>query len=404
MFRHYLLTSIRTLRQNPLYTALSVFGIALTFVFVCILLLIAKSVNGDYVPSKYAERTWIISRIQQENKYRFITKEQIEAWIPKMKTPETTLVSTFEMVETVIMNERSVAIFILGVGDNYFDIHRLKFLRGRPINGQEIADNIPVAVIAKDIANMYLGKNEDPIGKSIELNGIQYRVVGVVENASLFNMSNGISFANMWIPIGTAKVVNRSEIWYNISFTAKNEAAIPDMQAEFTRVINEANTDEDVRYSIPNWQQKSLSESDVFGGSGNMISIVGCLILMLIPAFNILSLNVSKSHDRNEEIAVRKAFGAPMPTIFGQLLLENTLITLAGAVVGMCVTPLLLNAIDRMIPSSIIPMSLSLHFDWITIFLVACPCVLLFSFLSGSIPAWITAKRNIVNVLKGEVQ
>jgi putative ABC transport system permease protein len=200
--------------------------------------------------------------------------------------------------------------------------------------------------------------------------------------------------------------VNRGSIWYNIAFTAKNKASIADVQAEFIRVINEANTAEDARYDIPAWQKRSVKESSAFGGSDNLISIIGVLILMLIPAFNILSLNVSKSYERSEEIAVRKAFGAPLRTIFGQLFFENILLTLMGAIVGMCLTPLALYGIDQMILriTAMMPMMLALQFDWVTVFLVAGPCVLVFSFLSGSIPAWITAKRDIVNVLKGEAK
>ncbi|MCL2074522.1 MAG: hypothetical protein FWH18_11415, partial [Marinilabiliaceae bacterium] len=63
------------------------------------------------------------------------------------------------------------------------------------------------------------------------------------------------------------------------------------------------------------------------------------------------------------------------------------------------------NGIDRAIlKSGVIPITLSLQFDWVTVFLAAVPCVLVFSFLTGSVPALITAKRDIVNVLKGEIK
>jgi len=72
-----------------------------------------------------------------------------------------------------------------------------------------------------------------------------------------------------------------------------------------------------------------------------------------------------------------------------------------GAFIGMCVTPPLISAIDSMMFGFAMPMAIALRFDWTTIFIVAVPCVLVFSFLSGSVPAWITARKDIVNVLKG---
>jgi putative ABC transport system permease protein len=288
----------------------------------------------------------------------------------------------------------------LGVDDNYFDVYRYQFLRGRPINRQEITDALPVAVLDRNTANLYFGKNEDPIGKNIELNGIQYRVVGVVENSSIFT-SNMVGLPpNVFVPLEAVKVFNQS-VKRIISFTAKDKASYADMQAEFFRLLNETNLTEENQLVIQDLRPLD-QQNQVMPGVGLLMA---CLILMLIPALNILSLNVSKSFDRSEEIAIRKAFGAPMYTIFGQLFFENLLLTMAGSIIGMCATPLLLNAIDKLILSvSVLPTSFAMQFDWKTILLVAGPCVLVFSFLSGSIPAWITAKREIVNVLKGEAQ
>ena len=402
MLKNYCLTTIRTLRQNPLYTALSVFGIALTFVFVNILFLLAESTKGDFIPPKYAERTWRIKRICPESgPCKYISKEQCEAWISRMTTPEMIVVTSNYVNETVIINGEGMFLMILGIGENYFDVYRYKFLRGRPINRQEIVDAAPVIVIDRNTANMYFGKNEDPIGKNFELYRIQYRVVGVVENLPIFTTANsGDMPPNVMLPLEALKVFNKS-VSRIISFTAKDKASLADIQTEFDRLVNEINTAEDAQFLARN--KKSLAkETEIIPSIGILMV---CMILMLIPALNILSLNVSKSFDRSEEIAIRRAFGAPISTIFGQLFFENLLLTLVGAVIGICITPLLLNGIDKFILSiSVFPLSFAVHFDWKTILIVVGPCVLVFSFLSGSIPAWITAKREIVNVLKGEAQ
>jgi len=403
MIKNYFLTAIRTLRQNPLYTALSVFGIALTFVFVSVTLLVVKTTMGDYIPPKYAERTWKIDKfLNERGRFTWVTKEWYEEIIPKLSTPETVLVTTNEMLEMVNVNNMTLPLFILGVSETYFDVSRLKFIYGRPFNKQEITDNTPVTVIDKNLANLYFGKNVNPVGKYFDLYGTDYLVVGIVESSSLINTVTG-SGANMWIPLGTVKVLNRGVAWYSIFITAKDKASIPAMQEEFERALDEKSSAMDVEYKIHHSQKKSLRQENLLIGEMGFGAIL--LILMLIPAVNILSLNVSKSYDRSEEIAIRKTFGAPLSTIFGQLFFENTLITFAGAIIGISITPPLMIALDRMVLDvSLIPMTLSLNFNWATIFLVAVPCVLLFSFMSGCIPAWITAKREITNVLKGETK
>ena len=400
MIRHYFLTTISTLRQNPLYTILSVFGVALTFVFVSVLLLIFENSKAEFTVPGYAARTWQVQQVKQENGWNYwLRYDNVQTWGAKMTTPEIT-VMTGQTMETSMVNDQSISHMVLGVSDSYFDVCRLKFLNGRPINRQEIAEGLPVIVIDRNTANTFFGKKEDPIGKNIEMKGLQFRVVGVVENVSFFKTKTETVFTNMWIPINSINTAT----WFNcqLLFTAKDKASIADVQAEFAHVLDETNLAADTQYSIREDRRKPLkSDLGILPGVG-LAAI--CLILMLIPALNILSLNVSKSYDRSEEIAIRKTFGAPKSTIFGQLFFENLLLTLAGAIIGMCVTPFLVQAIDNLILDvGAFSLALSLRFDWKVILMIVGPCVFTFSFLSGSIPAWLISKREIVSVLKGEV-
>ena len=161
MLKNYFLTTIRTLRQNPLYTTLSVFGIALTFVFVSVLFLIFENSKADFIPSGYAERTWQLQEIGLENGWkRQFRYDLAETWTSKMTTPEITVV-TGHGIETLIVNYQSLTLMLLGVSDSYFDVCRLKFIHGRPINRQEIAERLPVVVIDRNTANIYFGKKDD---------------------------------------------------------------------------------------------------------------------------------------------------------------------------------------------------------------------------------------------------
>ena len=201
MLKNYFLTTIRTLRQNPLYTVLSVFGVALTFVFVSVLILIFENSKEEFKPTGYAERTWQVQQKVLGNGWNYSNRYDLaETWASKMTTPEITII-TAQTMETSMVNDQSISLMVLGVSDSYFDVCRLKFLNGRPINRQEIAEGLPVIVIDRNTAYTYFGKNEDPIGKNVEMKGVRFRVVGVVENISLFTSKTETVFSNMWIPI-----------------------------------------------------------------------------------------------------------------------------------------------------------------------------------------------------------
>ena len=58
------------------------------------------------------------------------------------------------------------------------------------------------------------------------------------------------------------------------------------------------------------------------------------LAFILLPAINLMALNFARIHERGEEIAVRKSFGAASRVLRGQFLFENILMTLAGGLIG----------------------------------------------------------------------
>jgi len=284
-----------------------------------------KISKGDFIPPKYAERTWRLQYICSDSySCTNISKELADTWVSKMTTPEKIVVTSDYQTETAIIDGQGMFLTILGVDDNYFDVWRHKFIRGRPLNRQEIADAVPVAVLDKAIAEINFGKNVDPIGKQFEFNSIQYKVVGIIENTSFLSFINvGGMPPNVIVPLDALKTFNQS-ISRRISFTAKNKASVAEMQEEFKRLLNETNTAEDNNNAINKEQQKKHRvDSKTLEKQIEIIPDLGllmvCLILMLIPALNILSLNVCKSYDRSEEIAIRRAFGAPVFTIFGQL-------------------------------------------------------------------------------------
>ena len=59
------------------------------------------------------------------------------------------------------------------------------------------------------------------------------------------------------------------------------------------------------------------------------------LLFMLLPTLNLVNINLSRILERSSEIGVRKAFGASSRTLVGQFVVENLVLTLIGAAVGL---------------------------------------------------------------------
>jgi len=130
------------------------------------------------------------------------------------------------------------------------------------------------------------------------------------------------------------------------------------------------------------------------------------LILLLVPAINVSGLISSQMSRRMAELAVRKAYGADRITLIVQLLRENLVLALVGALVGFLLSCLFLwMGKDWMLgygaPDANFEVSVWLFFRPAVFVAVLVVC-LLFNLLSVFIPAWNATRRPIAEVLGGE--
>jgi putative ABC transport system permease protein len=123
---------------------------------------------------------------------------------------------------------------------------------------------------------------------------------------------------------------------------------------------------------------------------------VAMLLFMLLPALNLVNLNTGRIMERSAEIGVRKAFGATSMQLVGQLVVENVLLCLAGGLLGLACTALVLWWLEgsQLIPYLKVGVNLP-------VFCYGMLIALVFGLLSGVIPAWKMSRLDPVHALKG---
>jgi putative ABC transport system permease protein len=133
------------------------------------------------------------------------------------------------------------------------------------------------------------------------------------------------------------------------------------------------------------------------GGSALLLTIgVAMLVFMLLPALNLVNLNTGRILERSSEIGVRKAFGATSMQLAGQLVVENVLLCLAGGLIGLAFTRLVLWWLEtaQLIPYLKVGVNP-------TVFACGMLLAFVFGLLSGLIPAWKMSRLDPVHALKG---
>jgi putative ABC transport system permease protein len=125
-----------------------------------------------------------------------------------------------------------------------------------------------------------------------------------------------------------------------------------------------------------------------------LAAVVACFLLL--PTVNLTNLNVSRILERASEIGVRKSFGATGRTLVGQFLVENLVLTLLGALLGVVLAVATLSVLSD---SAWLP-QVQLQLNG-RVFLLGVALALVFGVLSGVYPAWRMSRLHPVVALKG---
>lgn len=212
-------------------------------------------------------------------------------------------------------------------------VQKKKLIHGRFINQSDIDNHRKVAVISEDIYKQLFEKDEDMIGQLIQINGMNFTVVGMFENG---NVNMGPT-SDIHIPFTTfQQIFNQGD---NISFmmiTGKPEYDITQIEADAKLILKNLNHvhPKDLRaFGSFNLGKEFKKVTGFLIGMQFLTWFVGIatLIAGVFAIGNILLITVK---ERTKEIGVRRALGATPFEIKRQIVVEAVFITLLAGFFG----------------------------------------------------------------------
>ncbi len=176
------------------------------------------------------------------------------------------------------------------------------------------------------------------------------------------------------------------------------KSRIAQMEFPDTSPVNKAIGDTETQFEFAS-RQFSPGQADNHPKSLLAGIAMLMVLFMLLPAVNLININISRIMERAGEIGVRKAFGASSWTLVGQFVVENVLLTLIGGAIALAGSYLVLQALTE---SGLIPYA-QFHLNY-RIFLYGLSLAVFFGLFSGVYPAWKMSRLHPVQALKGGVR
>ena len=234
----------------------------------------------------------------------------------------------------------SDAIAVSGNDDEYFRHNPDLLKRGRAINAIDVGQTLRVCLVDGNAART-LFYGEDPVGQTLYLSGIEYIVVGTIdeeEDSSLFSqiLMGGRSDGTVYLPYTSAKkllgtsTVSTLEVY--VTDPDETDAAIEEMEAVLDAIFNY----KDNTYTIINME--SMTDAMNLMTSMMMSLLVGIAsIALVVGGIGIMNMMLVTVTERTTEIGLRKALGAEPGQIQIQFLLEAIILSLMGGLMGVFV-------------------------------------------------------------------
>ena len=411
MLRNYMLIAYKVFMRRKLFTAINLACIVLTLIVLVVATALLETLFFPSGVEGRSGRFLQVYTIQSESRdaniqrtaglgYKMIMRE-----LKPMQGVERVSAFTKASPVSVYQGGQVSELQMRRVDADYWKILDFRLLAGRLPNEDDERMGRMVAVINASSAQRLFGAGV-AVGQDLTVGGQTFRVIGVVADVVHLN-----AFADSWAPVTTFPSTQyREELVGNFAalLLARQASDLPAIQQEVRRLAANYVSEDPARFAITRFpadtkadlvaRQLIGSDREDDPGTAKLALMIGgaMLLFMLLPALNLVNLNVGRIAERSAEIGVRKAFGATSLQLIGQLVVENLLLCLAGGLLGLAAARAVLWWLGE---SALIP-----YLDvGINLPVFACGMLLAFVFglLSGVIPAWKMSRLDPVHALKG---
>ena len=225
---------------------------------------------------------------------------------------------------------------VTGVTRDYLDIRGYKVKDGDIFSDQEIHTSAKVCVIGKTVVDELFPDGESPVGKVIRFGSIPFRIVGVLESKGTNSMGQDQDNL-MFAPYTTVmKRIQAVTYLQGITCSALSEEYTDRAIEEITAVLRENHKLKDDAaddFNIRSQQELSSMMTSTSDMMSTLLAAVAAISLIVggIGIMNIMYVSVT---ERTREIGLRMSIGAKSRDILSQFLIEATLLSVVGGLIG----------------------------------------------------------------------
>ncbi|MGK7898066.1 MAG: ABC transporter permease [Xenococcus sp. (in: cyanobacteria)] len=239
--------------------------------------------------------------------------------------------------QLITYRDRNTSEVIMGVTPDFLTVRSFNLTKGRFITNIDLKRNQRVAVLGPEVAEQLFPQQES-LGKQIRIKDISFEVIGVMAAKGSFLGNN--QDTNVYIPLTTMAnqiVGNDSPYGTSVNFiavSARNQESIRAAKFQIQNLLR-------LRHKIVGEDdfmvQTQKDILDVIGTISSGLTVLLAAIAgisLLVGGIGVMNIMLVSVTERTQEIGLRKAVGAKESDILQQFLIEATILSCCGGVIG----------------------------------------------------------------------
>lgn len=224
---------------------------------------------------------------------------------------------------------------VIGTVSDYMTARNLKMNIGSFFSEQQIKSSAKVAILGPIARDDLFGLNVNPVGQSIRINKVEFKIVGVTEVKGSGGFSNPDDA--IYIPLASAQnYLSGDEYVNSISITASEQALMASVQDQINELLlNRHNIADSSQadFNIMNQNDIIATATSITGTFTILLSSIAGISL-LVGGIGIMNMMLTTVTERTREIGLRKAVGIKKIYINLQFLAEAVALTFLGGIFG----------------------------------------------------------------------
>ena len=387
--------ALRSINSNKMRAVLTMLGIIIGVMALVVLVSIVSGATAFVADQVSSLGSDMINVVVSDDKGQPVTLDTLDEWIESdpyvgNASPAATTSLTGKY------GTESERVTAYGITPGYLEIQGMAVGLGRNMVNADVKNNTRVCVINNAMAKEFIGF-EDCIGEEVSLNGMKFRVVGVLPNRQSLMMSFLSMSESYQVYIPYTSLIRISDsVNANITrmyISPPEGVSVDDCMKNMKEKLLERFEDDKNAYSV--YPMNGVEET--LGNVQNVLSIMLggiAAISLIVGGIGIMNIMMVTVTERTREIGVRKAIGASRGTILRQFLMEAVVLCMMGCGLGL----LLSWSIIRLI--SVVASSLDISFTMNgTICMIAVGFCFLIGVGFGLYPANKAAKMKPIDAL-----